>query len=428
MVDLNAKAREYRKHRFRSLYREINLPMLHECFRELSKKAAAGVDGMTVEEYEKNLDERLVDLWQRLISKRYRAQKVRRRHIPKGNGKTRPLGIPALEDKLVQLAARKLLEAIYEADFMESSVGYRPKRGARQATQKLQNDLYHSRVQWIVEADIKSFFDCVDHEWLVRMLRQRVDDEAFVGLIVKWLKAGVLEESGEVIHPEAGTPQGGVISPILANIYLHYALDLWVEKRVKQASDGDVVYLRYADDFVVGFEHREEAEAFYDALPGRMEEFGLQLAMEKTAIVRFSRADLKGSKPFTFLGFDFSWGRTRKGYPTLRRRTNAKKFRQALDRLKEWLEKVRSVRLRELVPILKAKLQGHGNYYGVIGNSRGLCNFWHKAKRVLFQWVNRRSQRKSYAWRGFVVMLEEHGLRCPVVVEKSYSPPQPRWF
>lgn len=428
LFELNAKAKADRNYRFRSLYREINLTMLYECYHGLSKNAAAGVDGMTAEEYGKNLDERLSDLLERLITKRYRAQKVRRRHIPKGKGKTRPLGIPALEDKIVQMAAGKLLNAIYEADFQDSSVGYRPKKGAREATQKLQHELYHSKVGWIVEADIKSFFDCVDHEWLLKMLRQRVDDRAFVRLVRKWLKAGVLEEGGEVTHPEAGTPQGGIISPILANIYLHYALDLWVEKRVKKKSQGEVVFLRYADDFVVGFEKLEEAQTFYEELPVRMEGFGLRLAEEKTAIVRFHRRDQKGSRPFTFLGFDFSWGRTRKGAPTVRRKTNGKKLRQAIERLKEWLGKVNSKKLREIAETLRAKLQGHGNYYGVIGNSRGLGNFWHRVEAVLFRWTNRRSQRRSYTWPGFREMLETLGLRCPWVVEKPYQQPAPTWF
>ena len=214
LLELREKAEREPKHRFRSLYREINLSMLYESFRELKPGAAPGVDGVTFGDYAKDLDDNLRQLLDRLVNKRYRAQKVRRRSIPKGDGKTRPLGIPALEDKIVQQAASKLLQAIYEADFLDVSKGYRPHRGARDASQELREELYQERVHWIVEADIKGFFDNVDHEWLQRMLEQRVDDKAFIGLIGKWLKAGVLEEAGTVIHPATGTPQGGVISPV----------------------------------------------------------------------------------------------------------------------------------------------------------------------------------------------------------------------
>lgn len=211
LLELKRKAEQEPKHRFRSLYREIDLSMLYESFRDLKRKAAPGVDGVTVEDYEKDLDSNLRQLLERLVSKTYRAQNVRRRYIPKGKGKTRPLGIPALEDKIVQQAASKLLQAIYEVDFLDESKGYRPGRGARDASQELREKLFFERVHWVVEADIKSFFDHVDHDWLERMLEERVDDKAFIRLIRKWLKAGVLEETGEVIHPATGTPQGGII-------------------------------------------------------------------------------------------------------------------------------------------------------------------------------------------------------------------------
>lgn len=242
----------------------INEPMLIDCFYELRRRAAPGVDGMTVSEYEKELGPRVAELVSRLEEKRFRAQLVKRKYIDKGGGKLRPLGLPTLEDKLVQMAARRVLESIWEKDFLDCNNGYRPKRGARNTTQKLQDRLFRGRIRWMVEADIEGFFEHIDHDWLIRMIELRVNDRAFVRLIRKWLKAGfwgcsgglgVLEETGTVLHPASGTPQGGVISPVLANIYLHYVLDLWTEKVIGKRVQGQMVYERYADDFVCGFEH-----------------------------------------------------------------------------------------------------------------------------------------------------------------------------
>jgi group II intron reverse transcriptase/maturase len=295
----------------------------------------------------------------------------------------RPLGIPALEDKIVQLAASKLLQAIYEADFLDESKGYRSKRGARDASQELRERLYLERVHWVVEADIKGFFENVDHDWLERMLCQRVDDQAFIRLIRKWLKAGILEEAEQVIHPATGMPQGGIISPVLANIYLHYVLDLWVEKVVPKELHGAHVYMRDADDFIVGFEYGGDAEQFFEELPKRLAKFGLSMAMEKSGILRFIRCDVKESKCFTFLGFEFYWARTRRGKVMVKRRTSKKKFKASLSSLKEWAWKNRSRPLRELAATLRRKFTGYFNYYGVIGNSDRLWCYWFKAKLQL---------------------------------------------
>ncbi len=420
LLELREKAKQEPKYRFRSLYREINLPMLYESFRDLKRKAAPGVDGVTVADYEKDLDRNLRRLLGRLVGKTYRAQHVRRKHIPKGGGKTRPLGIPALEDKIVQQAASQLLQAIYEADFLEVSKGYRPNRGGRDASQELREKLFLERVHWVVEADIKGFFDNVDHDWLCRMLEQRVDDKAFIRLIRKWLKAGVLEEAGELIHPATGTPQGGILSPVLANIYLHYVLDLWVEKVVRKRNRGAMVYMRYADDFVVGFEYGADAEWFFQELPRRLAKFGLSMAEDKSGILRFSRCDVKGSGCFTFLGIEFYWGNTRQGKTTVKRRTSKKKFRASLAALKDWLGKNRSRPLRELAETLRRKYLGYFNYYGVIGNSDRLWRYWNASRRIIFCSLNRRSQRKSYNWSGFEAMWKTLAVPRPKIVEKPY--------
>jgi len=398
----------------------IDLPMLHECFGQLRRAAAPGVDGVDVAAYAEHLNERLADLLERLKAQTYRAQLVRRRYIPKPGGKQRPLGIPVVEDKLVRMAAGRILSAIYEADFVDESWGYRASRAPRAATQKLQHVLFHGRIGWIVEADIEGFFDHLDHDWLIKMLEQRVADPGFLRLIRKWLKAGILEEDGRVLHPTAGTPQGGIVSPILANIYLHYVLDLWTLRTVKRGSRGQLAYLRYADDFVCGFEHEEEARRYLEALRERLAKFGLKLSEAKSGIVRFHRKDPK-SGTFAFLGFDFYWAKTRREFRTVKRRTSKKKFRASLAALKDWLRSNRNRRLRWLGEGLAAKFQGHWNYYGVIGNSQSLQTYWHQAKRLVYKWLNRRSQRRSYNWPTFAQMWSTLGLPTPRIVETPYQ-------
>jgi group II intron reverse transcriptase/maturase len=417
LLDLRVKAKREPKYRFRSLYREIDLRMLHDSFRLLKPKAAVGIDNVSWYEYENNLDANLRDLLERLKTQRYRAKQIRRKYIPKASGKLRPLGIPSLEDKIVQMSARRLLQAIYEPIFSDNSMGYRPERGARKASRKLRDQLFFSRVHWIVETDIKGFFDHMDHDWLIRMLEERIADSHFIRLIRKWLRAGILEEDGSVLNPITGTPQGGIVSPVLANIYLHYALDLWVEKIVKKRCSGQVVYQRYADDFVVGFEYGYEAKSFFEELPKRLNKFSLEIAPEKSGILRFSRSDLRHSKRFVYLGFDFYWARTRRGKQTVKRRINKKKFQQALKSLKTWLTGARSTPLKQLAGTLRAKLVGHFNYYGVIGNSQMLSDFFNAARHTIYRVLNNRSQKKSYSWEGFTAMWKTLDIPNPKIIE-----------
>lgn len=403
---LSRKAARAPKHRFRALYRLIDMQMLYESFHALQRKAAPGVDGLTVGEYERHLDENLRSLLERLIGRRYRAQPVRRRYIEKpGSSKLRPLGIPALEDKIVQHAASRILESIYESDFSERSVGYRrSKPGARQCGHQLARELYSGIYRWVVDADIRSFFDDVDHEWLVCMLEQRIADRAFVGLIVKWLKAGVLEAEGEGLQAsEAGTPQGGIISPILANIYLHFVLDLWLERKLRKEFQGRYLFMRYADDLVVCFEWKSDAVDFLRQLGGRLGKFSLKLAEEKSGLVKFNRWEPDRSGKFTFLGFDFYWARCRnnRNHMQVKRKTAKKKFRAALASLRAWMIAHRHQPLRWVLERLRAKFRGHGNYYGVIGNASMLGRYFHAATKIVFKWLNRRSQRRSFTWGSF---------------------------
>lgn len=411
------KARKDPNHRFGDLYRQLNQQSLRASFYLLRKEAASGVDGVTFQQYEPKLEENLTRLVERLKCKSYHARLVRRKYIPKGNGKLRPLGIPALEDKLLQSAVTQILLAIYEADFLPCSYGYRPGRGPHTAVRELTDELHWGKHNFVVEADIKGFFDHLQHDKLLAMLEKRMGDGALLRLIRKWLKAGILEEDGRVIHPELGTPQGGVISPVLANVYLHYVLDLWFETEVRKTNRGQSKLFRFADDFVACFEYRHEAVAFERALKERLAQYGLEVAPDKTKLIRFGRNGGPHNGRFDFLGFEYRWEPDRKGRPTVKRRTARKKLQGAVQRMGDWLQTHRHHKLPELMKTLAAKLRGHWNYYGVIGNSQSLGQYYYLTKGLLYKWLNRRSQKSSYTWPAFNRLLERYETPKPKIVE-----------
>lgn len=410
---LSTKAGTAKDHRFQNLYGSLNESLLHEAWRNLNKRGAPGVDKVTIAQYEENLDENIKRLVERLRQDEYRSRLIRRKYIPKGNGKERPLGIPVVEDRLLQGAARLLLEAIYEQDFHAVSYGYRPKVGAQQAVKDLTVELQFGRYGYVVEADIKSFFDKIDHDWLLRMLEERVDDKPFLGLIDSWLKAGILERDGTVIHPQTGTPQGGVISPILANIYLHYAVDHWFERVVKRHCHGQAHIIRYADDFVCAFQYRREAERFYRTLPRRLEKFSLMVAPEKTCIHRFSRFHPSRKRRFTFLGFEFYWEADTKGEPRVWRRTARKRLQTSISNCKEWVKTHRHYPLAMLLPTMIRKVRGHYNYFRAVGNVSSLWVFYREVVKLLYKWLNRRSQRRSLTWDRINRVLAAYAFPSP---------------
>jgi RNA-directed DNA polymerase len=410
------KAQEQKKHRFGNLYEMLNEEFLLDSWRYIRKDAAYGVDQVSAEEYEENLEENIRQLVERLKRKSYRAKLVRRQYISKGEGKFRPLGIPATEDKLLQVAVKRILEAIYEQDFLRCSYGYRPNVSALHAVDKLTVKLQFGQYYFIVEADIKGYFDNIDHERLVEMLEERIDDRALIRLIKKWLKAGILDTDGKVIHPVTGTPQGGIVSPILANVYLHYVLDLWFHQVVKKHCRGEACLIRYADDFVCAFQYQEDAERFYRVLGKRLAKFGLEVATEKTRVIPFHRDPSSGKSRFDFLGFEFYWGKDRGGRPHLKRRTSRKKLRASLNRFAAWCRENRNLRLTILFRRLNAKLRGYFSYYGVVGNYASLNQFFWQAMRILFKWLNRRSQRRSFNWQGFQELLEHFRVEQPRIV------------
>ena len=400
------KARDNKKYRFRNLYGMLDETLLHDSWGRIKKSAAAGVDGVSATDYETDLDEYIRELVADLKGKRYKARFVRRKYIPKGQGKMRPLGIPATRDKLLQLAAARILTAIYEQDFLRLSYGYRPGRGARDAVKQLTVKLQFGTYAHVVDADIKGFFDTIDHEWMVRMPEERVDDRAFIGLIRKWLKAGILEEDGKrMIKPGSGTPQGGIVSPILANIYLHYVLDIWFHRVFKKSCSGEACMIRYADDCVWAFEHKEDATRFYSLLKERLGKFKLELSEEKSRIIEFNPENPRGGK-FCFLGFEYYWSRDRNGKPHVKRQTSTKKFCSSILAFKEWIRNNRSLKLRELIRRLNMKLRGYYNYFGILGNSHRLHKFDFIVMGILRKWLSRRSQRGSINWERFKKIKE----------------------
>lgn len=407
-------------HRFQDLYRLLNAELLHNSWHALNKKAASGVDGVTAQAYELDLIANLQDLAERLKTKCYRAKLVRRCYIPKDNGKERPLGIPALEDKLVQLACASVLKAIYEQDFLPVSYGYRPGRSAKEAVADLGFNLQYGKFGHVVEADIKGFFDNIDHDWLLEMLSLRIDDKAFLGLIRKWLKAGILEIDGQILHPVTGSPQGGIVSPILANVYLHYGLDLWFEKVVKPRCKGQALLIRYADDYVCAFQYRNDAQRFYRVMPKRLEKFGLQVAPEKTHLLRFSRFHPGLRRRFSFLSFELYWNRDRRGDLRVMKRTERKRLQQAKRRMKAWIRAERHLLGRQFIIGLNRRLVGHYNYFGIRSNEKAVGSFFNFTIRCAFKWLNRRGGKKrSYNWAEFNIALKQLRVALPRTVEKQ---------
>ena len=411
------KAKRLKKYRFRNLYREINVDALKWAWKFINKKASAGIDKVTAREFEQDLDENISDTVTNLKQKRYRAKFVRRAHIPKGKGKTRPLGIPALIDKLIQVVVAKILMAIYEQDFTANSYGYRPNLGALDAVEAISKELQYGKYNYIVEADIKGFFDNMDHDWITRMLEERIDDREFIRLIKKWLKAGILETDGKITHPITGSPQGGIVSPVIANIYLHYALDLWFEKVVKPSCNGTAYCCRYADDFVCAFQSEPEARRFYRQLKERLGKFGLEVAEEKTNIIRFSRYQKEENTAFDFLGFEFRWGISRNGKMIIKKRTSPEKLRKALNSITEWCKHMGSMRRKDIFRKLNRKLIGYYNYYGVIGNYDSLSIFFFRMQKILYKWLKRKSFRGKLSWEKFNKYLEIYRIETPRITQ-----------
>lgn len=411
---------------FTTLAHHIDYEWMLEAYRRTRKDGAKGVDGQSAEQFASNLEGNLRSLLERAKSGTYRAPPVRRVHIPKGDGKqTRPIGIPTFEDKVLQRAVAMLLEAVYEQDFYDFSYGFRPGRSAHQALERMQSGLVKMAGGWVLEVDIRKFFDTLGHERMMEMLRQRVRDGVLLRLIGKWLNAGVLEGL-ELSYPEAGTPQGGVISPLLANIYLHEVLDDWFVREVQPRLRGRAWLIRYADDFVIVFERQEDATSVHEVLPKRFGRYGLTLHPDKTRLLDFRRPDRKsdeddddkGPRTFDLLGFTHLWGRSRRSKWVVQKRTATNRLSRSLHRIREWCRMHRHDPVGQQYRTLSQKLRGHYGYFGVTGNFRALQRFFWWTVRGWHKWLSRRSHaaHRTCTWEWMARLLQRLPLPRPRIV------------
>ena len=432
-IHFTQKARANPQERFSSLMGLLSDEAgLLASFERLSSNKAPGIDGMRKADYAVGVGERIAQLSQRLRQMGYRPKPVRRVYIPKANGDSRPLGIPSFEDRIVQDRLSLILQTIWEPEFRDCSYGFRPGRDAHGALRRLAEIITNEKTQWVVEADIKGFFDHVSHEHLIRFLEHRIQDERIVRYIQRFLKAGVMEDGVVSASPE-GTPQGGLVSPVLANIYLHYVLDLWFEKRYTRSCRGKAHMVRYADDFVACFQDEEDARRFLPELGKRLADFALEAEPTKTGILRFGddakrNGDKDGSGSpgtFNFLGFTHFVGRSRHGNFVVGRKTEKKRIRRKLEALKRQLQALRTQGQQAMVTYVRQHVQGHIQYYGVSGNIRSLGLYVYLASGLLFKWLNRRSQRRSISWERFGPLLRSGLLPRARIIHNLY--PKPLW-
>ena len=419
-------AKEDPKRSFLSLAHHVDMDLMLEAYRRTRKDGAAGVDGQTAEDFEADLDKNLKALLDGLKSGQYRAPAVKRVHIPKGDGKkTRPLGIPTFADKVLQRAVAMVLGAVYEQDFLPCSHGFRPGRSAHQALHTLRERLMEMHGGWVLDADIQKFFDTLDHGKLREILDQRVRDGVLRRMIDKWLKAGILED-GELSYPEEGTPQGGVVSPLLANVYLHEVLDTWFEREVRPRLRGSAFMVRFADDFVIVFSSESDARRVLEVLPKRFARYGLTIHPEKTRLVRFVQPSGRQRRPnggdddpgpgsFDLLGFTHFWARSRRGYWVIKRKTRKSRLSRALKAIHQWCRANRHRPIKEQHRTLAAKVRGHNNYYGITGNSESLSRFLHAVERIWKSWIGQRSQRGYLTWEQFRGIKRLYPLPLPRV-------------
>ncbi len=421
-------ARQWPKIAFTSLAHHIDIDWLREAYRRTRKDGATGIDGQSADEYATHLEDNLRSLLERAKSGVYRAPPVRRVHIPKGTGgDTRPIGIPTFEDKVLQRSVAMLLAAIYEQEFHDCSYGFRPKRSAHQALNVLRNSAMTMKVGWVLEADIRKFFDTLDHTHLMAILRRRVRDGVLLRLIGKWLKAGILED-GELSYPDAGSPQGGVISPLLANIYLHEVLDEWFEGVVKPRLKGRVQLVRYCDDFVLLFSREHDARRVLEVLPKRFGKYGLALHPDKTRLLHFRRPVRRPrsgghskSETFSFLGFTHLWTKSRQGNWVIKQRTARDRFTKALTRVSRWCRDNRHQPVRWQWQVLTQKLRGHFGYYGITGNFEAIWRFQAEVQRVWRKWLHRRSQRARMQWDRMGALLGRYPLPTPRIMRHFHA-------
>lgn len=412
---------------FTSIGHLINKELLMKCHEKMDGDKAVGIDGVTKEEYGRNLEENLDRVVERLKKKSYRPQPARRIEIPKDNGKTRPLSIYCYEDKLVQEALRMVLEAVFEPHFYDEMMGFRPNRSCHMALRKLNEMIEMRPTNYVLDADVKGFFDHIDHEWAVKFIESRIKDPNITRLIRRMLKAGIMRDI-QYEETEEGSGQGSICSPIIANIYMHYVLLWWFKEKVKPALRGYAEIIVYADDFVCCFQYREEAEQFYERLKHRMKHFGLELEEDKSRLIEFGRnagrqREKDGKKPetFTFLGFTHYCSQSRNGKFRVKRKTSRKKFAKKCKEVHRKIAEMRTLPLSRIIKKLNEILVGYYHYYGITDNYKGITDFCFRVRKSLYYWLNRRSQKKSYSWESFNAMLKEYPLARPKIYVSIYE-------
>jgi group II intron reverse transcriptase/maturase len=425
---ISQRARREPKCQFTSLAHLLDEGFLKECYFGLGRDRACGIDGVSWKEYGEHLGENLRDLVARMKAKRYKPQPAKRVYIPKDEQSVRPLGLPSLEDKIVQKGIARILGSIYEADFLDCSYGFRPNRDCHQAINAVDKTILSKPVSYVIEADIKGFFDNVSHTWMMEFLQVRIKDPSFLLVIRRFLQAGYID-AGMVVESEQGTPQGGNLSPMLSNIFLHYVLDLWFEKRIKLQTRGECYLVRYADDYICMVRYADDARNIKQAMQERFAKFGLELHPDKTKVISFGRFERetamkqnRKANTFDFLGFTHYCGKSRQGKFIVGRKTSRKKFRKKCREMNEWLKKIRNYKkVKDWWPTLIAKLRGHYQYYGVSGNMRSLRRFYWVTLRLTLKWLNRRSQRRSFSWAGFAEYLKHYPLPQPRITRNLYT-------
>lgn len=414
---------------FTSVYHLINNQLIIECFNELDGSRATGIDKITKQEYSIKLNDNIDNLVQRLKNKGYRPSPARKVNIPKANGKLRSLAIANFEDKIVQLAVKKIVEAIFEPKFTNNMFGFRPNKSCHDALKYLNYCIESKYTNYILDADIKGYFDNINHDMLMKCLEMHIKDNNLLRLIRRFLKAGIME-NGKYIKGELGTPQGSILSPVLANIYMYYSLILWFEKKVKNRYQGFIEIINYADDMVICFQYENVAKEVYSEMQKRLKQCGLQFAEDKTRLIEFGRFACENRKKknlgkpetFDFLGFTHYCSisyKTKKF--RVKRKTSKKKFKQKIQEFKIWIKNNRTSKLKDIIETVKKKLIGHYNYYGITDNSKGISRYYYEITKLMFKWLNRRSQKKSYDWISFNLMLSFFKLPIPKIKVNIYE-------
>lgn len=428
LARISQLSKENPKMVFTSIGHFMNKEMLKECHNDMDGKKAVGIDGVTKEEYTKELEENLDKLVEQLKKKTYKPKPARRVEIPKENGKSRPLSIYCYEDKLVQEALRRILEAVYEPVFYDEMMGFRPNRSCHKAIRMLNTMIEREKTSWILDADIKGFFDHLDHEWIVKFVESRIKDPNIIRLVRRMLKAGIMKDY-RYEETEEGSGQGSVCSPIISNLYMHYVLVWWYKEKVQPLLRGYSGLVVYADDFVVCFQYKEDAEVFYRHLKNRMVHFGLELEESKTRLIEFgrfaeeNRCRREGRKPetFTFLGFTHYCSHSRNGKFRVKRKTSKKKFAKKCKEINEVIRKMRHWKVQIMISKLNQILTGYYHYYGITDNANNLHRFYEVVKCRLYYWLNRRSQKKSYNWNGYIELLGQFPLNKPRTYVSIYQ-------